>query len=47
MLCQPMTLVDIVALVPFYTGLYLIASGIQEATPNPNPNPNPTITLNP
>ena len=47
MLCQPMTLVDIVALVPFYTGLYLIASGIQEATPNPNHYPNPTITLNP
>ena len=32
MLCQPMTLIDIAALVPFYTGLYLIASGIQEAT---------------
>ena len=32
MLIQPMTVVDIVALVPFYTGLYMIAIGTEEAT---------------
>ena len=34
MLCQPMTVVDIAALVPFYTGLYMIASGNEATQPH-------------
>ena len=34
MLCQPMTVVDIAALAPFYTGLYMIASGNEATQPH-------------